>query len=241
VGKLTIAFLMLAVSVAAAGQGTSKAKCEASINGAKIRNIYIMGNQYEGVAWAYKHISQETCMTPTTDISKADAVLDIEPFSTTPGAPAYDTAANVNCTTSNGITQCTDSFGNQLAVDCSRGGCVGTYGPNPFSTMASGFDALMGTNWMDADASIYAAADNKLLWSSRDQRGDWYGATWMDKVRLGTNSPACKVDTWRGSKYKNYRYWASTTCGVEFDPLVSIDIKIRNKQGQTKAVKETKP
>jgi hypothetical protein len=232
---------MLAFSIAAAGQGASNPKCEASINGLRIHNIFIVGNQYEGVAWAYKHISQETCLTPTTDVSKADAVLDIEPYSETPGSPAYDTAANVNCTTSNGITTCVDSSGNQLNVDCSRGGCVGSYGPNPFGTMTSGFDAMMSTNWMDADASVYTVADNKLLWTSQQQRGDWYGATWVDKVRLGTNSPVCKMGSWRGSKYKNYRYWASTTCGVVFDPLVSIDIKIRDKQGATKAVKESKP
>jgi hypothetical protein len=241
VGKFTVIILMLAVSAAAVAQGTSPAKCEASVNGTKIRNIYIMGDQYEAVAWAYKHISQETCMTPTTDVSKADAILEVQPFSATPGSPAYDTSANVNCTSSNGSTQCTDSSGNELSVDCSKGGCTSTYGPNPYSTMASAFDAMLGTNWMDADASIYTVADNKLLWRSQEQRGDWYGATWMDKLRLGTNSPVCKVGTWRGSKYKNYRYWASNTCGVQFEPLVSIDIKLLNKQAAARAAHEPKP
>lgn len=241
-GKIVVIILVVtASSVAAAAQEPSNVKCEASIDGTKIHNIYIMGEQYEAVAWAYKHISQETCMTPVTDVSKADAILEVNPYATTPGNPPYDTTANVTCTVSNGATQCTDSAGNQLTADCSHGGCMGTYGPTPYNALSSGYDALMGTNWMDADAAIYTAADNKLLWKSQDQRGDWYGATWMDKVRLGTNSPVCKVGTFRGSKYKNYRYWASTTCGVQFDPLVSIDIKLLDKQAAKRAAHEPKP
>jgi len=56
-------------------------------------------------------------------------------------------------------------------------------------------------------------------------------------VRLGTNSPVCKIGNFKGSKYKNYRHWATTTCGVEFDAAVSIDIKLRDKQAAQAAKK----
>ena len=45
------------------------AVCEANINGFKIHTVYIMGDQYNGVVWAYEHIGEETCLTPTNDIN----------------------------------------------------------------------------------------------------------------------------------------------------------------------------
>lgn len=237
--KIPVSILMLVISAAAVAQGSSHPKCEASINGAKIQKVYIIGDQYEAVLWAYKHLAEETCLTPTTDPGKADAILELQPLPPS-GSPAYDTSANVTCTTSNGSTQCIDSTGNELSVDCSKGGCESTYGPNPYTAMASSTDAFLSTSWYEADATLYTV-DYKPLWNSQDQKGDWPGAGWVDKVRLGTNSPVCKVGTWSRAKYKNFRYWASTTCGVEFDPLVSIDIKLREKRAAAKAAQASKP
>ncbi len=82
--------------------------------------------------------------------------------------------------------------------------------------------------------------DHKLLWRSEDQKGDWPGAGWPDKVRLGTNSPICKVGAFSRSKYKSFRHWASMTCGVEFDPLVSIDLKLLDRQAAEKLKQDSK-
>ena len=68
----------------------AEVKCEANINGFKIHTVYIMGGQYNGVVWAYKHIAEETCLTPSTDLSKADAILEVH-RTWTPGSKA-DTA-----------------------------------------------------------------------------------------------------------------------------------------------------
>ena len=64
-----------AVLLLAPGGIMAQAKCEANIHGFKIHAVYVMGSQPNGVAWAYKHISEETCLTPVTDPSKADAIL----------------------------------------------------------------------------------------------------------------------------------------------------------------------
>ena len=87
--KHTLAFAAL-LAFGFAGVSRAQVRCEASINGFKIHTVYIMGDQYNGVAWAYKHIAEETCLTPTTDLSKADAILEVH-RSWTPGSRA-DTA-----------------------------------------------------------------------------------------------------------------------------------------------------
>ena len=58
--KLLLALLLSTSSLSVLAQ----ARCEADIHGFKIRNVYIMGDQYNGVANAYKHLSEETCLTP---------------------------------------------------------------------------------------------------------------------------------------------------------------------------------
>lgn len=216
----------------------AEVKCEADINGFKIRTVYIMGDQYNGVAWAYKHIAEETCLTPTTDLGKADAILEIHRI-WTPGSPADTAPLTVSCISNKNSTVCDDSTGNQLTVNCASGVCTSYYGPSLLHALSGAFNAWMSTRWYQSDARLYTV-DHKLLWKSEDQRGDWLGALWPDKVRLGTNSPVCKVGAWRRSKYKNFRHWATETCGVEFDPLVIIDLKIRDRQTAEKEKQDSK-
>jgi hypothetical protein len=224
--------LLLLASAVAMGQAPHNVKCEASINGFKIRTVYIMGDQYNGVVWAYKHIAEETCLTPTTDLSKADAILEVH-RTWTPGSPADKAPLSISCTSTSNSTACSDSTGNELTVDCRGGVCNSYYGPSLYSAVSTAFDAWISTRWSESDARLFTV-DHKLLWKSEDQKGDWAGALWPDKVRLGTNSPVCKVGAWSRSKYKNFRHWASMTCSVEFDPLVSIDLKLLSRQAAEK-------
>lgn len=201
-----------------AAETKAPVKCEANVNGFKIHNVYIMGDQYNGVVWAYKHIGEATCLTPTTDLDKADAILEIHRF-WIPGSRADTAPLTVSCSSNRNSTYCLDSSGNELSVYCSGGVCTSYYGPSLYSAISAVFDEWISTRWYEADARLYTL-DHKLLWKSENQKGDWLGAGWPDKVRLGTNSPVCKVGAWNRSKYKNYRHWASMQCGVEFDPLV---------------------
>jgi hypothetical protein len=211
-----------------AAETKAPVKCEANVNGFKIHNVYIMGDQYNGVVWAYKHIGEATCLTPTTDLDKADAILEIHRF-WIPGSRADTAPLTVSCSSNRNSTYCLDSSGNELSVYCSGGVCTSYYGPSLYSAISAVFDEWISTRWYEADARLYTL-DHKLLWKSENQKGDWLGAGWPDKVRLGTNSPVCKVGAWNRSKYKNYRHWSSMQCGVEFDPLVNIDIKLQAAQ-----------
>jgi len=238
VTKGIVGSLILMASTLAVGQAPQHVKCEASINGFKIHTVYIMGDQYNGVVWAYKHIAEETCLIPTDDLSKADAILEVHRF-WTPGSQADTAPLTVSCSSSRNSTICSDSSGNELTVNCSGGSCTSYYGPSMYSVVAGAFDAWISTRWYESDARIYTV-DHKLLWKSEDQKGDWAGAGWIDKVRLGTNSPVCKVGAWSRSKYKNFRHWASMTCGVDFDPLLSIDLKLRDRQAAAKEAQDAK-
>jgi hypothetical protein len=230
-------FLALILLINLAGYSRAQVKCEANISGFKIRTVYIMGDQYNGVAWAYKHLSEETCLTPTTDLSKADAILEVH-RTWTPGSKADTTPLNVSCSSNSNSTRCADSTGNELTVNCSRGGCTSYYGPSLYSTVSKVFDAWISTRWYQSDARLYTI-DYKLLWKSENQKGDWLGALWPDLVRLGTNSPVCRVGAWSRNKYKNYRHWASMTCGVEFDPPVSIDLRLMSREAAEKAKQDS--
>jgi hypothetical protein len=220
------------------GFSDAQVKCEANINGFKIHTVYIMGDQYNGVVWAYKHLSEETCLTPTTDLSKADAILEVH-RTWTPGSKPDTAPLTVSCSSYGNSTRCTDSTGNELTVDCSRGVCTSYYGPSLYSSVSKVFDAWISTRWYESDARLYTI-DYKLLWKSENQKGDWLGAGWIDLVRLGTNSPVCKVGAWSRNKYKNFRHWASLRCGVEFDPPVSIDLKLLSREAAEKAKQDDK-
>lgn len=226
---MLIAFALLFVTTAHA-----QVKCEANINGFKIHNVYIMGDQYNGVVWAYKHIAEETCLTPTYDLSKADAILEVHRF-WTPGSQADTAQLTVSCSSNRNLSICSDSSGNELTVDCSTGICTSYYGPSMYSAVAGAFDAWISTRWYESDARIYTV-DHKLLWKSEDQKGSWVDQ-WPDKVREGTNSPVCKKPasgSFERHKYKTYRQLASMKCSVEFDPLVSIDLKLLDRQAAEK-------
>lgn len=215
----------------------AQVKCDASINGFHIRRVYIMGDQYNGVVWAYKHLGEETCLNPTTDLSKADAILEVHRF-WTPGSHTDASSLSVSCVSKSGTTSCQDSAGNELTVSCGGGTCTSYYGPSLYSVVSSAFDSWISTRWFESEARIYTT-DHKLLWTSESQKGDWMGAGWIDKVRLGTNSPVCRVGAWQRSKYKNFRHWASTKCGVQFDELVSIDVKLQNRRDALKRQEDT--
>jgi hypothetical protein len=224
--------LMLMVSALALGQAPQHVKCEASVNGFKIHAVYIMGDQYNGVVWAYKHLAEETCLIPTTSLSNADAILEVHRI-WTPGSQADTVPLSISCFSSGGTSTCRDSTGSALTVSCAGGSCTSYYGPDIYTAVSGAFDAWISTRWYESDAKLYTT-DHKLLWRSEDQKGDWAGAGWIDKVRLGTNSPVCKVGAWSRSKYKSFRHWANMTCGVEFDPLVSIDLKLLDRQAAEK-------
>jgi len=42
------------------------------------------------------------------------------------------------------------------------------------------------------------------------------------------------------SQYKNFRHWATERCGVEFDPLVTIDLRLQNRQAAEKEKQDSK-
>src|ERR1035437_6830275 len=113
---------LLALALLLAPAVHAQTKCEANINGFKIRTVYIMGDQYNGVNWAYKHIGEETCLTPVTDPSKADAILELYDRNAELRQPAVsDSSVSVSCTSTNSSSVCTDSSGNMMTVDCSGG------------------------------------------------------------------------------------------------------------------------
>ena len=216
---------------------SAQTKCEANINGYKIKTIYITGDHYNAVVWAYKHLAENTCLTPVQDITKADAVLDLyDPFAGKPkGEPSQ---LSVTCSTSEGSSVCTDSEGNMQTTTCDVGGCSSYYGPNPAHILGQALYGMIRDASYQGEARIYTT-DHKLLWRSLDQKKDHWSDLWIDKVREGTNSPGCDGRNWSVSKdshkYKNYRRYASEKCAVEMPPLVSIDIKLQSFQAVAKA------
>lgn len=64
----------------------SSTACQASINGFKIKNVYIKGDHYNAVVWAYKHIAEDTCLTPVPNPAEADAILELNSLSSAPSS-----------------------------------------------------------------------------------------------------------------------------------------------------------
>lgn len=201
-------------------------KCEASLNGYRMHTVYITGNHFNGVAWAYKHISEATCLTPVTDEAKADAILEVISNKT----PRHDDAADpltVTCTSSLNSSSCLDSSGNELTVDCDRNGnCSSYYGPSLASAVGGALHAWVMSAWYESEVKLYTP-DHKILWKSDGIKGQhWYDG-WADKLREATFTtlPAdCKTPAGKSTD-DHFRKWVSEKCGVTFDPLVSIDIK----------------
>ncbi len=186
-------------------------------------------DQYNGVVWTYKHIAEATCLTPTTDLSQADAILEVHRFRTA-GQQSNIAPLAVSCLSSRNSTVCSDSAGNELTLDCADGICTSYYGPSLYSAVSGAFNEWLSTRSYESEASLYTV-DHKLLWKSEDQKG---AVLWYDKVRIGTNSPVCKAQYGGRSRYKNFRHWATEKCGVEFDPLVTIDLKLQDRQAAEK-------
>jgi hypothetical protein len=217
-----VPFLSAAISMAANVKG---GHCEASVDGIKIRNVYIVGDQYDGVVWAYKHLAEETCLTPTTDPDKADAILQVYRF-WTPGSSSPG-PVSISCSATRNSRRCTDSIGNELRVDCQGGVCNSYYGPSLYGAISQAFSEWLSKKWYESDVALYTKS-GRLLWSSVEQKGSWVDL-WPDKLRDGTNSPVCKKSmpgSWSRHKYRTYRQRASHKCQVEFDPLVSIDLEL---------------
>jgi hypothetical protein len=226
--------ILILATLAAAFTSTAlhAEKCEANINGFKIHNVFIAGDHRNGVIWAYKHLAEETCLTPTTNLSEADAILEVSSLNLEEKSQLRnaDASFTVSCRSQGTSSYCSDSAGNALSTSCNASGyCTSSYGPGPYQVVGDLLHHWIDTRPTIADARLYTT-DHKLLWDSKHQKGDWMGAIWPDLVRLGTNSPVCKCGSFQRSKYKNFRHWASERCGVEFDPLVSIDMKLREKQ-----------
>ena len=118
-----------------------------------------------------------------------------------------------------------------MTTSCSAGSCSSYYGPNPAHVLGQALLAKIENSNSAAEARLYTP-DKKLLWKSADQKGDHVGSIWADKLRLGTNSPECKVGAWSRHSYKTYRHWASTHCSVQFPSAVSIDLKMLAKANQ---------
>jgi len=199
-----------------------RVKCGASINGFQIKTVYITGNHFPGVAWAYKHIADATCLTPVTDPAKADAVLEISanalPDSESSGP------LTVTCSSRQGVSSCVDSDGNELDLDCDRAGnCSSYYGPSIASATHSLIDLWISSAWYQSEARLYTA-DHKLIWKSDRLKGNHWYDLWPDKLRESTFRLDCRIPAGKGDG-EHFRKWATEKCGVDFDPLVSIDIK----------------
>lgn len=223
-------WITAALAALCCATASAQTKCEANLHGFKIGTVYIVGRQYNAVVWAYKHLAESTCLTPTLNPAKADAILDLEPAASSRDNASVADSLLVTCSSSGGASSCIDSAGNEMDTVCDGGGnCVSGYGPSLTSGVGSLVHAWIESSWFAANAFLYTT-DRKLLWTSSEQKGGWIGDRWPDLVRLGTGSPECKVSAWERSRFRNYRHWASTKCGVEFAPLVRIDIQIEAKR-----------
>ncbi len=218
-------FALLLAVLASSGTASAQKKCTAAIYGYQIKTVYVTGDQYNAVVWAYKHLSEETCMTPVTDASKADAILETINTNRKPTGQSPNEPLTVTCSSSAGSSTCIDSNGNEMDIACdSRGNCSSYFGPSPGMAVVNALNNWISNAWYQAEVNLYTP-DHKLIWTSVGQKGAAWHDLWPDKLREATGSPVCPRNAFSAHRYKNYRQWASERCGVVFDPLVSIDIK----------------
>lgn len=232
--KWTCAVILCVAPLFASAQ--SKTKCESNINGFKIKTVYITGNHYNGVIWAYKHIAEATCLTPVTDPTKADAILEVIPNTSAP--TPQDGPLTVSCTSSGASSSCIDSEGNELSIDCYKGVCSSYYGPSPAYEMLHALGEWVRNAWYQSEVRIYTP-DHKLVWKSEHLKGDHWYDMWPDKIRERLANLNCSAPAGKGTGEK-FRNWASEKCGIEFDPLVSIDIKARDRAAEKQAIIDQK-
>lgn len=216
ISAVVLAFLL------ASSTAVAQTPCVANIDGFKIHTVYVTGTSYNAVAWAYKHLSEESCLTPVTSLDNADAILElVRPDN--PGAP-ISSVLTVTCNSSAGLSQCTDTDGNELDVTCDKdSNCSSYYGPSPGNAIGGALkEAFITSRVYAAQARIYTL-DHKVIWNSELIKG----TLWQDKLKKAPLAPACKLPgAWSGNQYHfHYRDWAEKHCGITFDPLVSIDLK----------------
>ncbi len=219
----------LVYSLAVSAHVNALTKCQASVNGYKIKTVYVTGEHYSAVVWAYKHLSDETCLTPVTNPAKADAILDLPAPELPAARPSGDDVLSITCSSSGTSSSCIDSNGNELDIDCDRAGnCTSYYGPSPAVSLIGAFNIWVGSASYQGEAHLYTP-DHKLIWKSENQQAHWPDTLWYEKLRVGTNSPACRKPAFTTHYYRTFRQLASGRCGVEFDPPVSIDIKANER------------
>jgi hypothetical protein len=230
--------ILLFVAALTVAPGVSSAqthvKCLASIDNFKIKTVYITGSQFNGVVWAYRHIAEETCLTPTLDPAKADAILEIVPNGSAPATDVQSDSLSVSCISQGTSSSCLDSDGNEMDIDCDGyGNCSSYFGPSPGLALLHALGDWARNAWYQAEARLYTP-DHKLIWKSENQKSH-FPDLWPDKLRNGTNSPPCKIPaagSFARHKYKNYRNWGTIKCGIAFDPFASIDIKANARLAQ---------
>lgn len=222
---------VLLVTGAVSGSCLHAQKCEANLNGFRIHNIYIAGTSYNAVSWAYKHISEESCLTPVTSLDKADAILELSrPDRPTPVSSVF----TVTCSGSAASSQCSDSDGNELDVSCDKSGyCSSYYGPSPGAAVGAFLKEAVFTGRAYAAIARIYTIDHKLVWDSEMEKG----TLWQDKLKKPPLAPACKLPgAWSSNQYHfQYRNWAAEKCGISFDPAVSIDIKANDRLARIQA------
>jgi len=226
--KNRLLLLLSGVLMFAALPAFAQTPCQANINGFKISRVYVTGTSYNAVAWAYKNLSRESCLTPVTNLAHADAILDlVSPPSS--GASVPD-ALTVTCMGGAGDTDCTDSSGDEMSVTCDQAGnCDSYFGPSLASAIGDVISSAVENSVGAAQARIYTL-DHKLVWNSEMIKARCCHNQWNDKIRMEPLAPPCKMPgAWGWRRYKNFRHWASAHCGITFGPLVSIDVKANRR------------
>jgi hypothetical protein len=214
----------------------AQAHCTADIDGYKIHTVYVMGTSYKAVAWAYKHLSDESCLTPVTSMDKADAILELVLPEGAHPTSSPESALSVTCNSSAGDTQCLDSDGNEMDVSCdSAGNCSSYYGPSLIHAVGGLVTTMIESSVGAAEARIYTL-DHKLVWKSELIKAKFPYTQWNDKIHMPPLAPACKMPNgWQAHDFKNFRHWASERCAIVFDPPISIDLKANRRTAEKTA------
>ncbi len=192
--RIVAGAFMLTVSTLAMGQAPQTTKCEANTNGFKIHSVYVTGTSYKAVEWAYKHLSEESCLTPVTSLAKADAILELVMPQSGSDTATGSGVLSVTCNGSAGSSQCIDSDGNEMDVSCdSAGNCSSYYGPSLAHAVGGIVTAMIESSVGAAEARIYTL-DHKLVWKSELVKAKFPFSSWSeDKIHMPPLAPPCKL------------------------------------------------